>query len=401
VRTLFRRVFFHHQRGYRSLAFVLTGTVALGAYTVVEHIPDHSVPGWVLSARKRAVQTAIRGQQVIGRTRTARGLPFNAGDRFHTGLIGVASSPVTTDLGSLASHRTSTEPAFAAAVVMMLWRAGVRPGDLVAVGMTGSYPGFDLDVFAATDAVGATPIVISSVGASQYGADDTALTWQDMEGALFHAGVIRHRSTAVAAGGSLVGTSALFRERLAQRSGLPVVPVLPLSEDIRYRLQLYLKAARQKPAAPWVPRPGRIAAFIDVGGASANIGSSSAEAIIPAGYSRPRWTRYEATRLGLVGAMDQRGVPIIALIDVGKLAKRFGIPWDPHLPPTAKDIAPSPPNPFAVALALLVLVSGVVVLHRRGFFRVPNWELPAGLRLGLRKPSEPADLSLAANRSEP
>ena len=374
------------------MAFVLAGLVALGVYSIVDHIPDHSVPGWVLSARKRAVQTAIRGGATIARVRTARGLAFNPGDRFHTGLIGVSSSPVTTDLGSLPSHRTSVNPVFAAAVVQQLWRAGVRPGDLVAVGMTGSYPGFDLDVFAGTEAIGARPIVISSVGASQYGANEPGFTWPDMESVLYEQRVIRHRSVAVAAGGSLAGTSAGVREQLAQRSGLPVVPILPLSQDIAYREHLYTVQARA------AGRP--ITAFVDVGGAAANIGSSSSEAIIPPGLSRPRWTRYEAARLGVLGWMDQRGVPIIAMIDVGRLARRFHVPWDPHLRPTAKDIPLPPPNPIGVVLALLLLVAGVVTVHRAGWFRVPNWELPAGLRLGLRRPSERTGAHSSVERTE-
>src|SRR5439155_24419742 len=86
--------------------------------------------------------------------------------------------------------------------------------------------------------------------------------------------------------------------------------------------------------------------------------------------------------------MDQRGVPIIAMIDVGRLARRFHVPWDPHLRPTAKDIPPPPPSPIGVVLALLLLVAGIVTVHRAGWFRVPNLELPSVLRLGQRRPFE-------------
>ena len=59
--SIFRRLFFHHQRGYRSLAFLLVGALSLGAYAVVTRIPDGSIPGWVLDARRHAVQTAEAG----------------------------------------------------------------------------------------------------------------------------------------------------------------------------------------------------------------------------------------------------------------------------------------------------------------------------------------------------
>src|SRR5262245_26622978 len=174
---MLRRLFFHHQRGYRSLAFVLAGLISIASYAVVVHIPDGSIPGWVLTARRNAVKTAIDGQHALAAARQARGLPVNAGDSFGTGLIGVASSPITTDLGTLASARTSSDPVFAAAVVQMLFEAGVRPGDDVAVGMTGSFPGFDLSVYAGIEAIGAKPLVISSIGSTEYGANEQTFTW--------------------------------------------------------------------------------------------------------------------------------------------------------------------------------------------------------------------------------
>jgi poly-gamma-glutamate system protein len=378
----FRRLFFHNQRGYRSVAFALVGTISIGAYAFVVRIPDGSVPGWVLAARLTAVDTAIQGQQVIARTRTARGLPSNPGDTFHTGLIGIASSPITTDLGSLPSHRTTTDPVFAAAVVQMLYRAGVRPGNLVAVGMTASYPSFDLDVYAGIEAIGATPVVISSLGSSQYGANEASFTWLDMEGVLYDAGVIHHRSLIVGPGGSLAGADAATREQLAERSGLPVMPVLPLPQDINFRENQYVKVERTTGKS--------IAAFVDVGGAAANIGSASNEAIISPGLSRPRWSQFQASRLGVMGWMALQRVPIVAMISVRSLANRFGIPFDPHLRPTARDIAPPPANPIGLAIALIGLVALVVAVHRRGLFRVPDWELPPRLREATRQPGKRA-----------
>ena len=48
---MWRRIFFHHQRGYRSLAFVLAGLISIATYAFAVHIPDGSIPGWVLDAR--------------------------------------------------------------------------------------------------------------------------------------------------------------------------------------------------------------------------------------------------------------------------------------------------------------------------------------------------------------
>ncbi len=380
ARGRMRRALYHHQRGYRSLAFVLIGLLAVGTYAFAIRIPDGSVPGWVLHARRTAAATAERGQRVLATARAKRGLKLNPGDRFATGLIGVGSSPVTTDLGSIASHRTSTDPVFAAAMVQLLYQAGVGHGDLVAVGMTGSYPAFDLDVYAAVEAMGARPLVISSVGSSEFGANETRFTWFDMEAILASAGVIHHRSMAVTAGGNLSGSNAVVRRSLADASGRPVLPVLPSSGEVPYRVGLYQKAASGR----------RIAAWIDVGGASANVGSGSAEAIIPPGLSRPRWTAFQASNLGVTGWMAVRRIPVIALIDVGRLAKLFGVPWDPTLRPHAMDLPPPPAHPLALISALVVLVGVVIGAHVFGVFRVPNWELPPALALAARRVGEGA-----------
>jgi poly-gamma-glutamate system protein len=378
---MWRRIFFHHQRGYRSLAFVLVGLISIAAYAVAVHVPDGSIPGWVLNARQTAVQTDIQGQRALAAARQARGLSINAGDQFGTGLIGVDSSPITTDLGTLASARTSTDPAFGAAVVQMLFEAGVGPGDVVAVGMTGSFPGFDLAVFAGIEAVGAKPLVISSVGSTQYGANEPRFTWPVMEKALFDAGVIHSRSIAIAPGGTLAGTGAAIRARIALSSGIPILPVLPLTQDIKYREKLYQRLANE------AGHP--ISAFIDVGGAAANVGSTSAESVITPGFSQPQWSQYQAAHLGVVGWMALQRVPIIAVIGVQQLAKNFGIPYDPTLRPTARDLAAPPADPVALITALAFILALVLCCHRAGLFRVPDWELPIALRRLTLRPSEP------------
>jgi poly-gamma-glutamate system protein len=376
-----RRIFFHHQRGYRSLAFLLVGLLAMAAYTTAVHVPDGSIPGWVLAARRNAVQTAIRGREVLAAARQAEGLPVNSGDTFQTGLIGVAESPITTDLGTLPSARTSTDPVFAAAVVQMLFDAGVHPGDVVAVGMTGSYPAFNMDALIGIEAVGARPVAIGSVGSTEYGANEPTFTWLDMEQALFDAGIIHERSIAVTGGGTLAGTGAARRLQIANRSGLPTLPVLPLGHDIRYRLDLYQQAAAEV--------GGHIAAFVNIGGASANVGSSSAESIITPGFSQPQWSQYQAAHLGIVGRMALERVPIIAMINMKVLSKTFGIPYDPALRPTDKDLAAPPAARWALAAALVFVIVLVVGFHRLGLFRVPDWELPVALRRYTRRAATP------------
>jgi poly-gamma-glutamate system protein len=389
------RMVFSDRRGFRTVAFLLVGAIALGAYALALRFPDGSVPPWVLAARRQAVHDAVRGQQVIRQARATRGLPFSSGDRLRTGMVGVESSPITTELGSAPSKRTSTDPLFAAAVVDMLYRAGVRPGDVVAAGKTGSFPALDLDVAVAVEAMGATPVTISSVGASQWGANDPALGWLEMERVLLDAGVIHHRSLEVAPGGTEVvggveSPEDASRRSLAGASGLPVIPVMPLDEEVAYRMEVYRLAAGSQ----------TIRAFVNVGASAADLGAgTSGDTVVEPGLSRPNLSGFQVARLGVVGQMAARGVPIVNLLDVSRLAQTYGIPWDPTARPAAHDLPGPPPHPIAISLALALVFGVVVAAHRLGLFRVPDWEMPEGLRDRWRTPAGPADHALEIRRA--
>ena len=67
--------------------------------------------------------------------------------------------------------------------------------------MTGSMPGANIAVLTACRALGVIPITITSVGASQWGANLVDFTWLDMESILFENGLISSRSIAASIGG--------------------------------------------------------------------------------------------------------------------------------------------------------------------------------------------------------
>jgi poly-gamma-glutamate system protein len=277
----------------------------------------------------------------------------------------------------------------------MLYRAGVRPGDAVAVGDTGSFPALDLDVAVAVEAMGGVPVTISSVGASQWGANEPELGWLDMEHVLFDQGVIHHRSLEVAPGGTEVAggqesPEATSRRSLAEASGLPVIPVMPLDQEIAYRVRAYQLAAGSR----------AIRAFVNVGSSAADLGAgNSGETVVQPGLSRPRLSAFEVARLGVVGQMATRGLPIVNLLDVSRLAEVYQIPWDPMDRPAASDLPGPPPHPLALAFALMFVFGVVVMAHRMGLFRVPDWEMPEGLRGRWRPQAGPDDHSLDLHRA--
>jgi len=77
----------------------------------------------------------------------------NPFDPMKTGLIGLESSPLTTTLGQLEAKRTTTNPAMAALLVRLLHQAGVKKGQVVAAGASGSFPALAVAAYCAARAM--------------------------------------------------------------------------------------------------------------------------------------------------------------------------------------------------------------------------------------------------------
>jgi poly-gamma-glutamate system protein len=281
-------------------------------------IAERAVTGDREERRVRASRVMAAGLAAIREARLAQGVPFSPDDPGKTGIVGEEMSPLVTTLGSLPAKRHSADPAFAALAVDLLVRAGVREGDVIAVGFSGSLPGLNLAVLSAASALGLDPIIISSVGASQWGATDPAFTWLDMERALGKRAVVPFRSAAVAVGGGsqdsflLEEGEALAREAI-RRSGLPQVAGATQPEIVARRMEIYLARAGRRP----------IAAFVNVGGASANIGLCD-ESRIPPGVVT-RLPRCMGDQQGVLHRFAAGEIPVIHLLQVNRLGRRYGM----------------------------------------------------------------------------
>ena len=98
-------------------------------------------------------------------------------DPNETGLVGSPFSLVTTDEGDLDAKLTTLDPNFAAAIVDLMSQINLLKNDTIAVLMTGSMPGANLAVLTACKALNIHPVAITSVGASQWGANHVYFTW--------------------------------------------------------------------------------------------------------------------------------------------------------------------------------------------------------------------------------
>ena len=263
--------------------------------------------------------------EILKRCRTEKDLSPNLpGDINLTGLLGLEFSEITTSVGQLEAKRTSFNPNFAGLVVMLLQRAGVKSGDTIAVGASGSFPALTLAVCAASEVMEIKALIIGSLGASQWGANLPDFHWLKMYECLFENGIYSSRPIAVSLGGDRdigenmqqEGRSGLLED--IEKSQLEFIYESDLPANVALRLSLYEQAASG----------AEIRAFINIGGSFANIGTDSKILNLRPGLTKVR--KFPVSeRQGVLFAMANRGIPIIHLLYLQGLVKKYGLPWDP------------------------------------------------------------------------
>src|SRR5690625_1843140 len=256
---------------------------------------------------------------VIAAAREDAGYPVDVRiDPNQTGLIGVEWSSTTTTLGDLQAKRTATNPLWAAYVVRRMVEVGVEPGDVVWATFSGSFPGLNLAVMAAAEAVGARLVAVTSLGASTWGANLPEFPWVDMEAAVRDAELLQHGSVAVTLGGdydegpTTFDTFAepgrdgvsLLREAVG-RHRWPLLEPKDLEEAVAMRVEALASASG-------VRRP---VLLVNVGGGHASLGNCSDSHAWPSGLTATV-RRCDGGVPGLMHTMSAEGVPVLHLLHV-------------------------------------------------------------------------------------
>ena len=296
----------------------------------------------------------------------------SATDINQTGLIGLETSTLTTSLGNLGAKRTTTNPNMAGLIVFLLRELDVTRGDAVAVGASSSFPGSIIATLAAMEILGVEPLLISSLGASEWGANDPAFDWLAIEDCLRRRTDLAVRLRALALGGDEdVGrdmdpeTLELLRERIRER-GIPFIEEPDLAANVEVRMRVYKGGAGRRP----------IKVFINIGGSYANMGTNAKVLKLRPGIAGDVFIPSPGER-GVIQAMAAENVPVIHLLNIKGLCERYGLPWDPKPLPRPGEgdiyrIAATEEAGFLVltcayvlALALVLLILGRV--FRSGF----------------------------------
>lgn len=253
-------------------------------------------------------------------------------DPNQTSLIGLGDSPLSTSLGNLEAKRTTTNPNFAGLIVFLLRKAGVQRGSMIAIGASGSFPGLIVAMLSAAKAMNVTPLMICSLGASHWGANDPDFHWLRMQKCLLREGLFDTQPIAISLGGGRdtgegMGSleSSLLVEEIRENK-IPFLHESDLRKNVKARMTLYEGIAGKN----------GISAFINIGGSWANMGEDSEVLKFKPGLIKNSRVR-KSQKGGVIVEMAARKIPVIHLLYIRGLIQRYGLSWDPvPLPPPGK-----------------------------------------------------------------
>ena len=302
-----------------AAVWLLAGAVLTAAGARTERTADCGVK---VEAAKRMGEW----MDAVKELKFQAGLGLTEEDLHGTGLMGAGYTLITTTLGDPAAKRTTCNPDMAALAAELLDQAGVRPGDTVGAGFSGSFPAMNLAVLAACQALDVKCVYIASVGASTYGANQPELTFPDMVCRLHQAGMLDRMPSLVTPGGDYDCGAEMdpeLREQVLSRIrsyGVEIMEERDFQANLSARMELY-------------EAEGPIRCFVGVGGNISTLGLEDED--IPCGVIPPGTIRNISDKSGLLQRYNARGLPVIHLLNIKRLVADYGLTFDPEqlLPP--------------------------------------------------------------------
>ena len=277
----------------------------------------------------QAAELMKKGMDVLKGSRMESGVFIDIeNDPNETGLVGSPFSLITTDEGDLDSKLTTLDPNLSAGIVDLMVQLNLSSKDTVALLMTGSMPGANIAVLTACKALGIHPISITSVGASQWGANQVDFTWLDMEKILFENDLIPTRSIAASIGGrndmgrllSPAGRNIITDN--IQYHDIPIIRKDRLAENIEHRMDIF----------SGIKKISNYKAVINVGGGVASLGTSFNLRLLPPGVV----IRSDISNIGRPGGIEgvlskflNSNVPGLHILNIRPLTEQFKMPFAP------------------------------------------------------------------------
>lgn len=265
-----------------------------------------------------AERLAAQWFEIIDKTKIEKNISYKQWENIKYGaLLGKDFSATTTTLGSLEAKQTALNPKFSGLIYRWLKENNIDSTKCVGVIISGSFPSLAISTLAAIHIIKAKSIVISSIGASTYGANDPNATWLDYESWLMAKTSISISSEITTIGGENDVGDGMLDEGIeelklaAERNSKNLYYPASLLESIETKTQFLLDK--------------KISLLVNIGGNQAAIGSCSHSPILPNGV----WKNYSVCNhldRGILSRIYEKGITVIHLLNIRDLAVKHELP---------------------------------------------------------------------------
>ncbi|NLN85585.1 MAG: poly-gamma-glutamate system protein [Candidatus Cloacimonetes bacterium] len=316
-----------------------------------------------------AAQLMVSCMDTLRAEQQRLGIPFDPiDDPNQTGLIGAARTTITTDRGLLSEKQIALNPNLAAVFVEEFSRQGLKPGDHIAVSITGSNPAVNLALYAAISVLKLEPTIVVSLSSASYGANLEEYTWLDIESILRQKGLLDFGCSHASLGGkddlgeglSESGINAL-RDAMSRNQVIPIIGD-SFEENIQARLHAYNSQ---------LPAGKRYGLFVNVGRGLASVGSIPNANQIREGMN-PKLAEELFEPEGVMMIMAREGVPVFSMQHPRRWIRRYkledgsGRIPEPGVGPA---FSVKKHNVTVAAICFVILVAAIVaviVFDRKG-----------------------------------
>ena len=163
---------------------LVLGSIALGLLFMVEKT-QHEQQEKNYEEKFAAAKLTAQCREFLKQKHFANEVSLdNINDPNDTKIVGSRYSSITSGRGSLPVKLGTVNPNFSALIVQLFHDAGLKKGDHIVIGATGSFPGLNIAASAAAEVMDLQVTYLASVTSSSWGANDPEYTYLDMQSSL-------------------------------------------------------------------------------------------------------------------------------------------------------------------------------------------------------------------------
>lgn len=286
-------------------------------------------------------------------------------DPVDSGIIGTLITPITSNSGVREAKLATVNPNWAAVMIEIFDKAGIKDGDTIAAGFSGSFPALNIAVLSAAQVMKLKVIAISSAAASTWGANIPDMSWLDMERILNENKLISNRSVAASLGGSqdrAVGMSKEGKEllrKIIERNGAELIFAKDEKINLDTRMAIYNQKSGDAP----------IKAFVNVGGGTISVGTRIGKQLFSPGLNKN--PDFETLQIdSVMTRFAKEDIPIIHMTKIRSLSEKYGLPYTFSTIPRPGEgtlFSSYVYDKVIVSISLLIIVSLLVVFIKMGY----------------------------------